>query len=75
MKKKINIRFLPAPVPKEYAKDKLLLKDIPDSIDEEYFVMFVENRLGMDDGEDFTVDFRNKYAVLLFTQPYSDEGI
>ena len=75
MKKKINVRFLPVPVPKEYAKDKLLVKDIPDSIDEEFFAMFVENRLGMDDGEDFTVDFRNNCAVLLFTQPYSDEGI
>ena len=75
MRKKINIRFVPASVPKEYAKDKLLVKDIADGVDEEFFVMFVENRLGIDDGEDFTVDFRNKCAVLLFTQPYSDEGI
>ena len=75
MRKKFNIRFVPASVPKEYEKDKLLLKDIPDDIDEEFFVKFVENQLGMDDGEDFTVDFRNKCAVLLFTQPYSDEGI
>ena len=75
MKKKINVRFLPAPVPKEYAKDMLLLKDIPDSIDDDFFAMFVESRLGMDDGEDFTLDFRNKCAVLLFTKPYSDEGI
>ena len=76
MNKKIGVRFVPVPsVPKDYEKDKLILKGIPEEVMEEYLVTFVENRLGLDEGEHFSIDFRKTCAVLLFTQPYSDEGM
>ena len=75
MKKKINVRFVPAPAPTDYEKDKLIVKSIPEGIEKYVFVMFVEGRLDLDVDDDFSVDFRKTCAVLLFTRPYSDEGI
>ena len=75
MNKNFNVRFVPASVPKEYEKNKLLVKNIPEGVNEDVFVVFVESCLNLDIGESLHVDFRKTCALLSFTQPYSDEGI
>ena len=51
MEEKASLSSLsPAPVPEEYEKDKLIVQDILDDVDEDMFTMFVEQRLGMDGG-------------------------
>ena len=75
MNKNFNVRFVSASVPKEYEKNKLLVKNIPEGVNEDFFVVFVESCLNLDIDKSFHVDFRKTCALLSFTQPYSDEGI
>ena len=42
------MRYVPAPVPKEYDKNKLIVRDIPDNVDEEFLSTLVESRLGLE---------------------------
>ena len=63
------------PPVKEYDKSKLLIKDIPKEVDEDYFCMSVECCLGLDHETDFTYDLRSGVAVLFFGSSYTDEGI
>ena len=70
----LSVRYVPAPVPKEYDKDKLIVREIPNGVDDKYFDTFVEARLGIESDDDFSVDFRNTCAIIIFTEEYSDEG-
>ena len=73
-KKHLSVCYVPAPVPKEYEKDKLIVQDIPDDVDEDMFTMFVEQRLGMDEGEGVSIDYRDTCALLSFDEQYTDDG-
>ena len=68
------MRYVLAPVPKEYDKNKLIVRDIPDNVDEEFFSTLIESRLGLEYEEDFTVDFRKKCAIVIFSKDYTDKG-
>ena len=75
-KKSLVVRYVPVPPVKEYDKSKLLIKDIPKEVDEDYFCLFVENCLELDHETDFTYDLRSGVAVLFgFGSSYTDEGI
>ena len=68
------MRYVLAPVPKEYDKNKLIVREIPDNVDEEFFSTLIESRLGLEYEDDFNVDFRNKCAIIIFSKNYTDEG-
>ena len=77
MKKPLYIRYVPAPPPevlKQYQKDKLFIRDIPEGVDCDFLIVFIEGRLAIENESDFTLDFRSDCALLLFTHMYIDEG-
>ena len=45
----------------------LLISSIPDGVSKEYLAQFVENRLGLEQEKDFTLDFRPPLALLAFS--------
>lgn len=73
-KMNFTVRYVPAPIPKEYDKDKLIIKEIPDGVDEEFFVTFIESKLGLENDEDFQIDFRKTCAIIMLTEERTDEG-
>ena len=73
-KMNLSVRYVPAPIPKEYDKDKLIVREIPDGVDEEYFNTFIEGRLGIESDNDFSVDFSKTCSIIMFTDKYSNEG-
>ena len=74
MKKPLVVRYVPAPPPKQYEKDKLLIKNIPDVVSDDLLEVFVEGRLGLESDTDFTIDFKSNCALLSFTCFYTDKG-
>ena len=77
MKKPLYVRYVPAPppeVPKQYQKDKLFIRDIPEGVDRDFLIVFIEGRLAIENENDFTLDFKSDCALLLFTHMYTDEG-
>ena len=77
MRKPLYVRYVPAPppeVPKQYQKDKLFIRDIPEGVDCDFLIVFIEGRLAIENENDFTLDFRSDCALLLFTHMYTDEG-
>ena len=75
MKKPLKVRYVPAPPPpKQYEKDKLLIKNIPDGVSEDLLEVFVEGRLGLESETDFTIDFKSNCALLSFRCFYTDNG-
>ncbi len=73
-KTKLAVRYVPAPIPKEYDKDKLIVRDIPEGVDEEYFITIIESKLGLDNEEDFSIDFRKTCAIIMFNEEHTEEG-
>ena len=73
-RKHLSVCYVPAPVPEEYEKDKLIVQDILDDVDEDMFTVFVEQRLGMDEGEEVSIDYRDTCALLSFDEQYTDDG-
>ena len=45
----------------------LLISSIPDGVSKEYLSQFVENRLGLEQEKDFTLDFQPPHAHLAFS--------
>ena len=74
MRKPLVVRYAPAPPPKRYEKDKLLIKNIPDRVSEDDLEEFVESRLKLECGTDFTVEFKSNCALLSFKCFYADRG-
>ena len=74
MKKPLAVRYVPAPPPKQYEKDKLLIKNIPDGVSEDFLEVFVEGRMGLESETDFTIDFKSNCALLSFRCFYTDKG-
>ena len=77
MKKPLYIRYVPSPppeVPKQYQKDKLFIRDLPEGVNYDLLVVFIEGHLAIENESDFTLDFRSDCALLLFTHMYTDEG-
>ena len=79
MKKELEVHCLPSLAPptqqEEYELDKLFLKNIPEGVDEEFLAVFLDGRLDLDHEEDYSVELKNNYASLNFTNKYSVEGI
>ncbi len=73
-KTELSVRYVPAPIPKEYDKNKLIVRDIHDKVDEEFFTVHIERCLGLESEEDFTTDFRAKTAIITFNESYTDKG-
>ena len=71
--RKLEVRYVPLPPVKEYDKNKLIIKNIPKGVEEDYLTMFIENCLGLDE-DDFTIDLRSGVAILLLESSYTDEG-
>ncbi|XP_019862522.1 PREDICTED: uncharacterized protein LOC109591180, partial [Amphimedon queenslandica] len=69
---KLEVRYVPLPPVKEYDKNKLIIKDIPEGVEEVVLSMFIEKHLGIDE-EDFTIDLRSGVAILLLESSYTDE--
>ena len=77
MRKPFYVRYVPAPppeVPKQYQKDNLLIRNIPESVNCDFLIVFIEGHLAIENESDFTLDFRSDCALLLFTHMYTDEG-
>ena len=53
---------------------KLMIKDIPEGVEEDYLTMFIENCLGLDE-DDFTIYLKPGVAMLLLKSSNTDEGI
>ncbi|XP_003388008.1 PREDICTED: poly [ADP-ribose] polymerase 14-like [Amphimedon queenslandica] len=72
--RKLDIRYVPLPPVKEYDKNKLIIKDIPEGVEEVVLSMFIEKHLGLDE-DDFTIDLRSDVAILLLESSYTDEEL
>lgn len=77
LKKTLQVCYAPLPpppIPKQYDQRKLLITDIPSDIDKEHLTLFIEGRLSLEHGTDFTISLRSSAAILVFKQLYTDEG-
>uniref|UniRef100_A0A1X7UHJ5 Poly [ADP-ribose] polymerase n=1 Tax=Amphimedon queenslandica TaxID=400682 RepID=A0A1X7UHJ5_AMPQE len=72
--RKLEVHYVPLPPVKEYDKNKLIIKDIPEGVDEEFLSCFIENCLELDE-DDFAVDSRTSFAVLIFESSYTDKEL
>uniref|UniRef100_A0A1X7T5F9 PAR14-like first RRM domain-containing protein n=1 Tax=Amphimedon queenslandica TaxID=400682 RepID=A0A1X7T5F9_AMPQE len=70
--RKLEVRYVPLASLKEYDKSKLILKDIPKGVEEEFLSLFIEKHLGLDE-EDFTIVLRSNFAILILKHSYTDE--
>ena len=61
------------PVP--LSNNSLLVRNIPENMDEEVFESKLENLLGLDVESDFTIDFRPPCAIIQFSCDFSNEGM
>ena len=77
MKKPLFVHYASAPppeLPKQYQKDELFIRDIPQGVDRDFLIVFIEGRLAIENERDFTLNFRSDCALLSFTHMYTDEG-
>ena len=86
MKKPISVhRLLPPtkpqpkqdhelPQPHRCELDKLVIDNIPDTVDEELLTTFLDGRLDLEHEEDYTVRLKHPRALVNFTKQYSTEG-
>ncbi|XP_019855316.1 PREDICTED: uncharacterized protein LOC100631792 isoform X2 [Amphimedon queenslandica] len=72
--RKLEVRYVPLPPVKEYDMSKLIIKDIPEGMEEGYLTMFIENCLGLDE-DDFTINLKPGVAMLLLESSYTDEEL
>ncbi len=75
MKKRISVSFLSHVCVPEYVMDNLIIKNIPDKVDEEFLGLFIEGKLQLESDDDFSVKLGKNCALLSFNHEYSDEGI
>ena len=59
----------------KYESNKLLIKTIPEGVNEEQLVAFLEAKLDLEHPKNFTVKLKNTSAVVIFTKQYTLEGI
>ena len=71
VKKEINH---PTDSQSPYALDKLMIRDIPNGVDEELFLTYLEGRFHLDVDVDFSVQIRGSCALVTFQRQYSDDG-
>ena len=74
MPRKLEVRYVPFSSLKKYDKSKLIIKDIPEGVEEEFLSLFIAKHLGLDE-EDFTIVSRPNVAILILKYSYTDEGI
>ena len=76
MRKSLDVLALSTTPPKEeYECNKLLIKNIPETVNEDVLVMFLEGILEFEHQADFVVKLKNARATVNFTREYSAEGI
>uniref|UniRef100_A0A1X7SWG9 PAR14-like first RRM domain-containing protein n=1 Tax=Amphimedon queenslandica TaxID=400682 RepID=A0A1X7SWG9_AMPQE len=71
---KLEVCYVPLLPVKEYDKNKLIIKNIPEGVEEVVLSMFIEKHLGLDE-DDFTIDLRSDVAILLLESSYTDEEL
>ena len=63
------------PVKAKHDLDKLLVKGVPESVNEDVLTTYLDGRLDLEHETDYTVKLKNSCAVIIFTEQYSVEGI
>ena len=51
-----------------------MIRDIPEGVDEEFLITYLEARLQLDIKTDFTVEIRHSCALITFVKQLSEEG-
>ncbi len=58
----------------EFELDKILLRKVPAELRKEFLDLFCENKLDMNQPEDFTLTVKGTSAVIKFAKEYSMKG-
>ena len=59
----------------QYEMDKIVLKGVPESVNEDVLIGFLDGKLDLEHEIDYTMKLKNSCAVIIFTEQQSAEGI
>ena len=75
-KAKVQLQYATIPVAEQYENNKLLIRQIPQQVDEEHLQLFLESTLKMVSQDDFVVEVRGGSAMITFlSAQISNEGM
>ncbi len=77
MGKTLNVQrcLSSSPVKKKHDLDKLLVKGVPERVNEDVLTTYLDGRLDLEHETDYTAKLKNSCAVVIFNEQYSAEGI
>lgn len=72
---KLELQYAKIPVAEQYENNKLLIRQIPQQVDEEHLQLFLESTLKMISEKDFAVEVKGRGAMITFlSAQFSNEG-
>ena len=76
MRKPLDVLALSTTPPKEeYECNKLLIKNIPEAVNEDVLVTFLDSRLDIEHKVDYAIELKDGCAVVTFSKECTDEGM
>ena len=76
MRKPLDVLALSTTPPKEeYECNKLLIKNIPETVSEDMLIMFLDARLDIEHKVDYAIELKDGCAVMIFSEERTDEGM
>ena len=71
--KTLTVYYLPDK--EQYEMDKILLKGVPESVNRDNLIGFLDGKLDLEHETDYIVKLNNSHAVIIFIEQQSAEGI